>query len=730
MQQDKTLRYYWDVISRRLWLLVGTFAGVAAVVFVGGARQRPLYRSSATLLVSQDGTSVDPMHLFGSAPGLARRPVLVNHIEILKSYAIARMVADGLPGSTGEQLRRADRGDAALYLQRAIAVRPVRDADIINFSVVAADPALARELAAAYVDAYRAFNLNRSRADVSAVREFVGAQLELVGARLDSAEARLEQFKSTYRIASIEQETRATVDRQTQVVTLYEKNRAERAGIDEELAWLRRRLDSLGGAPTLENLAAPMVTGLRSELARLEVERTGLLVQGYDPSSPRVNSLSRQETLLKRRLEEELSRFVIAGGADDAAGRVGALLNRIAELEPERERLRAAEGALAGVVTAYDGELRSLPGQERSLARLTREVEVGRQVHMLLAQRHEETRIQEAGRLSAVGVIDRPRPGARVRPNHKNNALLALLLAGLLCFGTVLTVDYLDTTVRRPEDLERQGLSVLATVPRILDPSTPRSLAPSIPRPLALSHPGAPPVEAFRVLRTNLQFAGSGRPLKTIVVTSPGAGEGKSTVASNLASVMAQSGRRVLLVDADLRRPRQHSVFGRRKKPGLTDTVMLGASFDDARLRVPVHVHTTDEGAVHQTSGLLDVLFAGTMPPSPVDFLNSPILHDYLQRLTGEYDCVVIDTPPILVSADAAVLAARADGVVLVARMAKTDWRALDEARKLLAQAGAHTLGVAANDFKLSRGYGYARYRYRYYHYRSAAEGRPMAVSG
>ncbi len=729
MQQDRTLRYYWDVITRRLWLLVGTFFGVGAIVFLGSARQRPLYRSCATLLVSQDGSSVDPMNLFGGTPGLARRPVLVNHIEILKSYAIARMVADGLPEPTREQLRRAARGDVALHLQRTIAVRPVRDADIINFSVVAPDPALAQELAAAYVEAYRAFNLNRSRADVSAVREFVGAQLELVSARLDSAEARLEQFKSNSRIASIEQETRATVDRQTQVVALYEKNRAERAGIDEELAWLRRCLDSLGGAPTLENLAAPIITKLRSELARLEVERTGLLVQGYDPASPRIIGLARQETLLKRRLEEELGRFVTAGGADDAAGRVGAIISRIAELEPERERLRAAEAALASVVAAYDNELRSLPRQERSLARLTRDVEVGRQVQMLLAQRHEEARIQEAGRLSAVGIIDQPRLGARVRPNHKNNALLALLLAACLSFGTVLTVDYLDTTVRRPEDLERQGFSVIATIPRI-------SLAPSpsvhdttcaTVLPIALSHPDATPVEAFRVLRTNLQFAGSGKNLKTIIITSPGAGEGKSTVAANLASVMAQSGRRVLLIDADLRRPKQHSIFGRNKKPGLTDTVILGASFDDARLRVPVHLHTTEETSVQQSSGLLDVLFAGTMPPSPVDFLNSPILQQHLQRFSHDYDCLVIDTPPVLVSADALVLAAKADGVILVARMSKTDSRALDEARKLLAQAGAHTLGIAANDFTTTHGYGYRRYRY--YHYRAADRPQPQPTS-
>jgi tyrosine-protein kinase Etk/Wzc len=135
-------------------------------------------------------------------------------------------------------------------------------------------------------------------------------------------------------------------------------------------------------------------------------------------------------------------------------------------------------------------------------------------------------------------------------------------------------------------------------------------------------------------------------------------------------------------------------------------------------------------GLTQETNGspsALDVLFAGTTPPSPVDFLNSSVLHDFIERMTKEYDCLVLDTPPVLVSADAAVLAARASGVVLVARMGKTDWRALDEARKLLAQAGARTLGVVANELNVTRGYGYYRYKYHYYHYRYGRQ-QPAAV--
>lgn len=703
--QDKTVQYYWDMVTRRHWLLLGVFAAVSLAVFTFGARQRPVYQSSATLLVSQEGAAQDPLSLFSAAAGgLAKRPVLVNHIEMLKSYAIAQLVYQSLGETDQAAVRRETRADPALTIQRGLTVRPVRDADIISLSVRAPSPVLARTLAAAYVAAYRAFNLDRSRADISAIKDFVGVQLEVVGARLDSAELRLQEYKQANSITDLSEETRATVDRQTQVLALYEQTRSEREGVERELGYVSERLDSAGAGKgiALDDISSPMVASLGAELSRLEAERTGLLVNGYSATSFRIKALSERIGQMKSGLESELSRFVRSPG--DGAGLVEQLHARAVELEPERQRLRASEATLAGVVESYDGTLRSLPSRERSLARLQRNVEVDRQVHMLLAQRYEESRIQEAGRLSTVGVIDAPVDGVKTRPNHRNNAIMALLLGLALAFATIFAADYIDTTVRRPEDMERQGFAVIASIPRIVE------AAPG-PGPLAGREPGATVVEAFRVLRTNLQFAAAGARLKTMLVTSPGAGEGKSTVASNLAAVLAQSGRRTLLIDADLRRPKQHTIFALHKKPGLTDTVMLGAPLESALHRAPA-APGAEGGAA------LDVLFAGTMPPSPVDFLNSNTFFEFLERMAAEYDSVVIDTPPVLVSADAAVVAARVDGVLLVSRMGRTDWRALAEAGKLLAQAGARLLGTVANDLKLSRGYGSYRYKYRYYHYR------------
>jgi len=213
--------------------------------------------------------------------------------------------------------------------------------------------------------------------------------------------------------------------------------------------------------------------------------------------------------------------------------------------------------------------------------------------------------------------------------------------------------------------------------------------------------------EAFRMLRTGLAFANAERKLHTIAVTSPGPNEGKSTIAVNLASVLAQAGARVLLVDADMRHPVLHSVFKRAKKPGLSDIVVTRG--DTAQ-------------AVFET-GLtgLSCMPCGTIPPSPADLLTLNATRDMLERMEKEYDYVVIDTPPVLVAADTPIIGALADTSILVVRAGRTALDALEDARAAMLNGGAHLSGLVVNDVKRSGRYGRYYYYYYKYHYRYAS---------
>lgn len=695
MKEEHNLTTYFDIVFRRLGLFLGVFFALALGIFIIGETVRPLYQSSATLLVNTNSPSANPDYLFNpTVGGFSSRPNLVNHMEIIKSRALAQLVLDTLP----EEMRRSFLAfagpDPIAELIRSVSVRGVRDADIIKISVAAPTPELTRTLAQAYVQAYQTWTLERNRADIRAVREFIATQLQRMGSRLDSTEKALETYKRSTGTADLSVQAKAVIERQSTVIARYQQTSAELTGLKKELALLQSSADStLPSSSTGATIAElppavlPVLSTLTAELNRLENERTNLLLQGYDSISPRLTLITRRQNELRQQIAATVTQ--VSGYPTPTPDQA---LNRIAELIFEITRLEAQEQVLREKAAEYETELARLPEAERQLARLTRDVDVARQVHSLLELKYEEARIQEAGRLSAVGLIDAPGPVRKIRPSHLKNALTAVLASLVFAFGATLLAERLDTLVRQPEDIERRNWTVLGFIPRMQGTD--------------ILNPGESAIEQFRVLRTNLQFLNPDRPLKTIVISSPSPSEGKSTVAANLTSVLAQSGKKTLLIDCDLRKPRLHKIFNGNKKPGLTDVVLLNAT-----LATAIHQTTPDAPAV---------LFAGTTPPSPVDFLTSGAFQNFLAKIAAEYDYIVIDTPPILVAADAVALTTKSDGVLLVTRVGQTDIRALAEARKLLNQAQAKILGVVANGIKPRRHYGYYRYKYRYYHYRYA----------
>ncbi len=285
-------------------------------------------------------------------------------------------------------------------------------------------------------------------------------------------------------------------------------------------------------------------------------------------------------------------------------------------------------------------------------------------------------------------------PDGPIEPSPLRTGVLALIVGLLLGLGAAFLADYLDDSITTPDELERAtgGLPVLTTVP---DESAPDA------RPIALSRPGDTVVEAYRGLRTALQFVALEKNIRIIQVTSPLPGEGKTTTAANLAVLMAQTGRRVVLVDGDLRRPRLHEVFGSDGSRGLT-SALLGQSTMD--LLWPVAL----------PAGHLEVMAAGPIPTNPSETLGSQRMRSVLDELAQMFDLVVIDSAPVLPVTDAVVVAGLVDAVVLVARADQTTDRQLREAVGLLTRSGAPLVGAVLNGVDPDRdpygqGYGYRK---------------------
>jgi non-specific protein-tyrosine kinase len=310
--------------------------------------------------------------------------------------------------------------------------------------------------------------------------------------------------------------------------------------------------------------------------------------------------------------------------------------------------------------------------------------------------------LAEANSSATVTVISpAAMPTVPIRPRILSTTLLAAALGALAGAGLAFLLEYLDDTVKSPDDLQATGLGVIGVVQRVSGNGKNNES-----RIFAISQPKSLVAEAFRTLRTNLQFSSLDTPLRSLVVTSAVATEGKTTTAANLAVVMAQAGNRIVLVDGDLRRPSIHKLFHLSNGTGLTTALV-----EDPRA---LNGYLQETGIEN-----LRVLTAGPIPPNPQELLGSQRMEELLRRLEEEADIVVLDTPPTLVVSDANVLAARASGVLMVVNTGKTRRAAVRQAVEGLRKVGANLLGCVLNMVSMRGGrssYYYSSYYYSHYY--------------
>jgi capsular exopolysaccharide synthesis family protein len=345
------------------------------------------------------------------------------------------------------------------------------------------------------------------------------------------------------------------------------------------------------------------------------------------------------------------------------------------------------EGQIA-VYQTQASEATTADDKERMDAKVTQYQEI----YSNLLQSYESVRLSEAQSVSSVVQVETASPDPEaVRPKTLQNTALAMVAGMLLAAGAVVARDTLDDTIKTPDEISQKFKLPVLGVINHQDVNG---------APIALAEPRSPTAEAYRTLRTNVNYSLVDKPLRTLMITSPEPGEGKTTTLANLAVVLAQNGKRVVVADCDLRHPKTHIQFRLNNRKGMSNL------FEQ-------HTYVLD-GTV-QASGVdgLSVITTGWLPPNPAELLGSKKMQAILQALTEKADMVLVDTPPTLAVTDAAVLAPTVDGVLLVVRPGKTRGRALRQTMEQLRQVGANIVGVVLNDVSTHRSiYGY---RYKYY---------------
>jgi succinoglycan biosynthesis transport protein ExoP len=360
------------------------------------------------------------------------------------------------------------------------------------------------------------------------------------------------------------------------------------------------------------------------------------------------------------------------------------------EIDSLKEQIAAKQSEINALGTT------KTPATDAELSRLNSELTQLRQSSAYLLQSYESIRLAETQSTNNIVVVEpAEEPAVPVRPRTFQNTLLGAVVGLLLATGIVFLIEYLDDRVRSPEQIDTiLKLPVVGLIARM--PSTNLKGRAGL---IAVREPRSPIVEAFRSLRTNIQFAGVDQPIRTLLVTSAGPSEGKSTVAANLAVVMAQAGLKVVIVDCDLRRPTVHKQFEMPNRAGLTDVMLQDPS---------------QWNGVMQPTGVnnLSIVMSGSLPPNPSELLGSKRMQQFMAHLHESCDMVIIDAPPLLPVTDALVLSPITDGIVMVIDYGGTRIGEALQGKTQLDQIGARILGVVMNKIPTGR-----RGSYYYYYY-------------
>jgi succinoglycan biosynthesis transport protein ExoP len=344
-------------------------------------------------------------------------------------------------------------------------------------------------------------------------------------------------------------------------------------------------------------------------------------------------------------------------------------------------------------------------------------------LYATLAGKDQELRTMEALQTANAYVVREAGNASQIRPRPARDGVLGLLFGLLVGIGLVLLREALDVRVRTSDGIgERLGMPLLARIPR------PHKNVARRNRLTMIERPNSTESEAFRMLRTNLEFVNLERGARTIMVTSALEGEGKSTTVSNLAIALARAGRKVVLADFDLRRPFIHKFFDLGEAPGLTQVALGLASLDEAVVPIaltPSPVADAQNGNARKTragngaaqvAGVLEVIGCGPIPPNPGEFIGTAALAQVIEQLAARAEIVLIDSPPLLGLGDGLTLSTRVDAMLIVVRLERARRPILNELRRVTETCPSPALGFLVTDAASEEGYGYG-YRYGYYRY-------------
>ncbi|MEB3360333.1 MAG: polysaccharide biosynthesis tyrosine autokinase [Synechococcales bacterium] len=614
---------------------------------------------------------------------------ITTEIDIIRSVPIVQETIErlNLTNEDGNLLKR------SAFLSR-LSLTSSRGTDLLRIGYQDPDPELAQAVVNRVMDIYLQNHLQENRAETVAAREFIERQIPEAEASVQSAEAALRRFKEANQVASLSEEAAAVVsaseDVRRRVAELQAALASASAQSSEFFATIGMDPKEAIAVATLSQSA-----GVQEALVALQEVETQLAVERvrFQDTHPAVIALETRRSNLASLLDDRIAEALDGGtypGQNIQIGELTAdLIGDFVRAEVRRSGIAQEYSALASMQSAYQQRLNQIPRLEQEQRELERQLEAAQSTYALLLERLHEIRVAEhqnvgnARIIQAGTVLENP-----VAPRETSYLAMGLMLAVVSAIATALALDSFDKSIKTIQAArEVFGYTLLGLIPSYSKDSKRRQgerLDPSVPEVVVRQLPHSAISEAYRMLQANLKFLRSDRPLTSIVVTSSVPGEGKSTVSANLAMATAELGHRVLLIDADMRRPRQHQIWDLLNDVGLSHVIVE---------------HLDPSTAIKEVTDRLSVLTAGVTPPNPAALLDSQRMAALLAQFSSDYSLVIIDTPSLNAAADVPILGNMTDGTLLIVRPGVVDGVSANLAKERLEQSGQTVLGQVVNGF-------------------------------
>lgn len=805
-EENLSIHELFLILLRGKWIIVFSFLLVFTFTVVFTLTCEPVYQAEEQILICRK-RSPNSMSFLGMT-GIGSLTNISNELAKLKSRSLTKEVAKKLLqikyiGNTTEEItiiqpneEETHRSFATIEditgrIMNTMEFQHLKDSEVIIITAQSSKPEEAVLIANVYAESYYDRDLRSSRTALTGARKFLEDRLKDRKKKLVSTEDSLQNYMKKSRIVSVSEESSILIEKIAQLESKKEATELEFLSLRKTIESYQAQLieQEPNAAKLIENANDPYIRLLQEKLAALEVQRDVTISQNasrieqdlYKEKLEEIDSqiLSLQEKLQKR--TGDYFKSLIPGQSLNPASYLMELRQKIFETVIQTQVLQSKVVILDETLIKYQTEFKKIPQKSIELARLQRKKLSAEKLYLLIEEKYNEITIAEQSEYGFVEIFDPATVPYIISPKKGMNILLGILLGIGLGVGIVFVKEYLNFTIKMPEDLQKKGHIVIGVVPntnltannsrkRARDPSK-RDNRTNDPHLLVFINTRSPAAEAYRHVRTNLQYVLPEKGLRTLLVTSPLPAEGKTTVVCNLAVAFAQMGKRALLVDCDMRKPTIHHLFNFNKEMGLTDILALGKSYKDVvkssaifklteRSLIELKEEGIPENICAELLGLKDkkpmveeefvsflakttgkkqmiqyksliwkysqntvenlfIISCGNLIPNPAELLSSQAMYNFVEQAREEYDIVLIDSPPILSATDSSILSSIVDGTIIVAKMGSTPIDAIQSATDCIKNVEGKPLGIILNMFDNRQAYGgyHGYYHHKFYTY-------------